>query len=216
MSDSSVMAPFTIAPLATTPNADPAEFRAGFAAAQALHLRDVFAPALLARIMANAASASFIDDFVERIGTREIEAPQRVGGVISMLLGRTALYDWLEAATGLGPIRSVSGRLVQTRANGADELAWHDDLGIPDRLLAVVIDLSDQAYSGGRFELRRLAQETPIFERDQGAAGTMTVFAVRRGLEHRVMPLTAGGPRRVYTGWFLSRPERTLAQPRPL
>jgi hypothetical protein len=39
------------------------------------------------------------------------------------------------------------------------------------------------------------------FKHDQ--PGTALVFEVRPQLEHRVLPLTAGGPRRVFTGWFI-------------
>ena len=194
--------------MTTTICAEPAAFRRSFEAIPALHFADAFAPDLLAQLMAQAAAAGFIDDAVEYIGTREIETPQRVGGALSVLLGRPTLYRWLEAATGLPPIRAVNGRLVQTRANGSDELAWHDDLGTDERLLAVVINLSGDVYEGGRFDLRRGGEETPLFSQEHNLPGAMTVFAVRRGLEHRVLPLTSGGPRRVYTGWFLASPEQ--------
>lgn len=206
------MTPFTIGALATTVNRDPAEFRSRFAAAQALHLEDVFAPGLHQRLMANAAAATFVDDDVEAIGTREVEAPQRVGSLIRVLLGRPALYDWLEAATGLAPIRAADGRLVQTRANHRDELAWHNDLGENGRVLAVVINLSDCGYEGGRFDLRAEGAADMLFTQDRPLAGSLTVFAVRQGLEHRVTPVTAGGPRRVFAGWFLARPEPGFAQ----
>jgi hypothetical protein len=198
--------------MATTVRRDPAEFRAQFDTVQALHLEDVLVPDLRRRLVANAAAAAFVDDDVEEIGTREVEAPQRVGGMLSVLLGRPVLYDWLGAATGLAPIRAVSGRLVQTRANDRDELAWHNDLGEDGRVLAVVINLSDLAYEGGRFDLRREGVDPLLFSQSRQIAGAMTVFAVRPGLEHRVTPLTAGGPRRVYAGWFLARPEPGFAE----
>ena len=31
----------------------------------------------------------------------------------------------------------------------------------------------------------------------------MLIFRVSSKLEHRVLPLTAGGPRRVFTGWAM-------------
>ena len=35
------------------------------------------------------------------------------------------------------------------------------------------------------------------------AIGAMLIFEVSRRCEHRVHPLTGGGPRRVFTGWFI-------------
>lgn len=203
------MPPFRIDQMGISQFADASAYRREFDETSALLLGGVFAPELLGKLMSRAAAASFVEDDVERIGTREIEAPQRVGGTISVLLARSALLIWLEAATGLAPLRAVAGRLVQTRANGRDALGWHDDSqgDTGTRLLAVVINLSDAPYDGGRFDLRRVGSAEPIISHRHDRPGSMMVFAVSKGLEHRVTPLTAGGPRRVYAGWFLTEPE---------
>lgn len=201
------MPPFIIDRMATALQADPLDYRARFDAQPAFLFDDPFAPEFLVRLMAQSAAASFVDDDVEQIGTRQIEAPQRVGGAISILLARSSLLTWLEAATGTGPLRAVAGRLVQTRANGRDALAWHDDRDSATRKLAVVINLSDRPFDGGRFDLRHAGTEAPIVSHRHDRAGAIMVFAVRKGLEHRVTQVTAGGPRRVYAGWFLTEPE---------
>ncbi len=199
--------PFVIAAQGVRVTGDPAPFAAGFARLPALALPDTFAPDFCAALVARAARASFVEDRVERLGTRAVEAPQRVGAALSLLLHSPALLAWIEAATGAGPLRAVAGRLVEARDNGRDALAWHDDAGDPARRLAVVIDLSERRYAGGRFELRRKGDETPLLAFDHGAAGSMLVFAVRPELEHRLTMVSAGGPRRVYAGWFLTHPE---------
>jgi hypothetical protein len=186
---------------------DPAVWRARFAEVSALALPAPLDPALLARLLRRAGDATYVDDEVRHIGTRAIEAPQRVGAAISLLLHDTTLCTWLAAVTGSGPLRAVAGRLVETRCNGRDALGWHDDSGDDRRRLAVVIDLADRRYQGGRFELRRKGETAPVVAFDHPAPGSMLVFAVRDDLEHRVTPVISGGPRRVYAGWFLSRPE---------
>lgn len=186
---------------------DPADYREEFDTRSALLFDSIFAPAFLDKMLERAASTNFIDDDVEYIGTREVEAPQRVGAAISLLLQRPAMLDWFEKATGCTPLRAAAGRLVQTRENGRDELAWHDDLGDPTRKLAIVINLSDAPFEGGIFDLRHVGEQASFLSHRHDKAGTMIVFAVRPGLEHRVTMVTKGGPRRVYAGWFLTQPE---------
>lgn len=199
--------PFQISRYGTTVNAAPEPWRAPFERDFAISIPNAFAPDHLSDLIARAAQAEFVDDHVVDIGDRAIEARQRIGAAMSLMLHNRGLMDWVEQATGTGPLRALAGRLAETRANGSDALTWHDDREDTNRLLAVVINLSDRPFSGGRFELRRKQTERPhlVFDHDQ--PGSMLIFAVRPDLEHRVTPVTAGGPRRVYAGWFLARPE---------
>jgi 2OG-Fe(II) oxygenase superfamily len=200
-------APFLIGQNGTSVTGAPAPWRSQFDQDFALRISGAFAPDYLAKLVERAAGARFIEDQVEGIGSRAIEAPQRIGAAISLMLHNQQLLRWIEQATGVGPVRAFAGRLAETRANGNDALAWHDDREDLTRLLAVVINLSDRPFSGGHFELRRKQAQHPhlIFDHDQ--PGSMLIFAVRPELEHRVTPLLAGGPRRVFAGWYLSRPE---------
>ena len=204
------MSPFSIDTMATTVRTEPEQFRRVFEQENSLLFDEPFAPDMLRVLMTRAANASFVDDNVDHIGTREIEAPQRVGGVISLLLARAVFRHWVEQATGRSPVRAVAGRLVQTRANGADALAWHDDIEGTEganRLLGVVINLTDTPFFGGQFEMRHAGTVQPFLSHHYEHRGSMMLFAVRPGLEHRVAEVTSGGPRRVYAGWFLSEPE---------
>ncbi len=201
------MLPFVIKKQETCILEDPSGWHAAFATSPAFLFDNVIDPPLLERLMQQSASARFIEDDVKDIGTREVEAPQLVGGMISLLLSRPAFLHWLEQATGLSPIKAVTGRLVQTRANDRDALAWHDDLSDHARLMAVVINLTDQPYEGGAFEMRRVGTKAPFLRHQHNEPGSMMLFAVHPDLQHRVTKLLSGGPRRVYAGWFMSEPE---------
>jgi 2OG-Fe(II) oxygenase superfamily len=201
------LSPFSIDSMSTVVSGDAQAVRLHFDEIPALILENVFAPPLLERLMARCAATEFAEDDVPDIGTREVEAPQRVGRAISLLLGQPVLLRWLEQATGISPLRAVMGRLVQTRANNRDALVWHDDMGDDKRRIAVVINLSAAGFDGGLFEIRHVGQQQPLLSFQHQGAGTMMLFAVRPDLEHRVTEISSGGPRRVYTGWFLSEPE---------
>ncbi len=210
------MPPFTISNNVTSIHADPAHYRATFEHQSSLLFNDAFEPGLLAKLLIRAAAAPYIENYVDHIGWREIEAPQRVGASLSLLLGRLALLDWLEMATGLTPLRATMGRLVQTRANGSDGLFWHSDMEDDNRKLGLVVNLSDQPFTGGAFEMRRKGASAPFHCVTYDQPGSIMVFAVNDAIEHRVTLVTAGGPRRVYAGWAVSQPEHSsdpLARP---
>jgi 2OG-Fe(II) oxygenase superfamily len=199
--------PFCLDAQQTEILAPAAAWRDVFAGPQALVLEGVIAPEFCTKLEHRAAATSFIDDDVPDIGTRRVESPQRVGAALSLLLARPALLRWLEEATGIGPLRATAGRLVETHANGRDALNWHSDMGTEGRMLGVVINLSDQPFVGGRFDMRVAGAAELHFSYQHDSPGSMLIFAVNNQLEHRVTPLISGGPRRVYAGWFLSRPE---------
>lgn len=201
------MPPFTISANATSIHADPALYRSMFEQQSSLLFDRTFDPELLTKLLIRAAAAPYIADYVDHIGQREIEAPQRVGASMSLLLGRFALLDWLEVATGLKPLRATMGRLAQTRANGSDALSWHSDMESDHRKLGLVVNLSDQPFTGGAFEMRRKGASSPFHSVTYDQPGSIMVFAVNDEIEHRVTLVTAGGPRRVYAGWAVSQPE---------
>lgn len=184
----------------------PDRWAAIFQSQQALVARDLVDPTLLSALVHRCRTGVFVEDHVAGIGAREVEAPQRVGRVLNLALGRPNLLRWLEAVTGARALVRVEGRVVQLRANDLDELAWHNDMDGEHRRLAVTIDLSDAPYTGGEFELREARTHKRLMRFHHDRPGTALIFAVRRDLEHRVTPLRSGGPRRVYTGWFFDSP----------
>jgi hypothetical protein len=194
--------PFQIGPQNVTLLVNPDIWRCRFADLPAIGFSNVFEPDFAAKLVGRTSDANFVEDDVEHVGLRRVEQPQRIGKALSLLLHSTALLDWLESVTGVGPLNAVAGRLAETRCNGRDALDWHDDCNDKSRRLAVVINLSDQPFEGGQFLLRRKGESEPILTFDHGAVGSILIFAVRPDLEHCVTPVTRGGPRRVYAGWF--------------
>jgi len=184
--------------LLVSPEAAAAEF----AKHRAVACANAIEPDLLARLMRFCRDGHFEPDEVVGLGHREVEKPQRAGGTISLALKRVNLIDWIERATGCGPLERVEGRVVRARANNLDQLLWHDDLDDPRRCLAITINLSEHHYEGGLFELREKRTGTLLASHRHLEPGTALIFDVAYDIEHRVLPVTSGGPRCVYTGWF--------------
>ena len=194
--------PFAIGTSQTELLADPAPWAALFAEQRAIICRDIFDPVLLDRLLTAARTTLFREDRVD-LGTREVESPQRVGGTLNILLQRAGLYRWVEAVTGRTGLAGTDGRLVQTRAGAGDALDWHNDLQQARRALGVTISFTETPYSGGTFEMRAVDDpaSTRSFAHDR--AGTALIFDLGNDVEHRVLPVLSGGPRRIFTGWFV-------------
>jgi hypothetical protein len=178
--------PFSIGAAQTELFADPAPWAASFAEQRAIVCRDLFEPALFARL-----------------GTRAVEEPQRVGGTINVLLQRPNLFRWLETVTGRTGLAGAEGRLVQTRSGAGDALEWHNDLQQVRRALGITISFTDAVYTGGLFEMRGVEDPATVRCFDHARAGTALIFDLGSDVEHRVRPIGSGGPRRVFTGWFM-------------
>ncbi len=194
---------FTIGASATQILEEPEPYRVLFAREHAIVVGGCFEPALLDKILRRCRETSFSVDDANGLGNREVESPQRVGAALNVLLGRSTLLGWLEAVSGHRPLVRAEGRLVQALANGAEHLIWHDDNDLPGRKLGMVISLCEAAYDGGIFEMRRKGTVEPLCTYKHEMAGSALIFDIDRTLEHRVTAVTAGGPRRVYAGWFM-------------
>jgi hypothetical protein len=196
---------FAVGAYRTALLASPEDVAGEFSKHRVIACAGAIEPGLLASLMRLCREGSFEPDEVVGLGHREVEKPQRAGGTLSLALKRAELIDWIERATGCGPLGAVEGRLVRARANNMDQLLWHDDLDDPRRRLAITINLSERAYEGGVFELREKRSEKLLATHLHAEPGTALIFDVAYDIEHRVLPVTSGGPRCVYTGWFFRR-----------
>jgi len=193
---------FAVGAFRTALLASPEAVAAEFSKHRAIACAHAIEPDLLASLLRLCREGHFEPNEVADLGRREVENPQRAGRTLTHVLKRADLIGWIERATGCGPLETVEGRVVRARANNHDQLLWHDDLDEPRRRLAITINLSEHGYEGGQFELREKRTEKLLATHRHIAPGTALIFDVAYDIEHRVLPVTAGGPRCVYTGWF--------------
>lgn len=196
--------PVAIGALRTDLSAAPDAYAPIFARHRAIECLDLIAPNFLAGLIDRCRRGEFVAEDVELLGSREVETPERAGIALSVALGRPAFLRWIEAVTGYRGLERVSGRVIQARANGIDALDWHDDRSDKARRLAIVVNLSDAGFDGGGFELREVATGRMLTTYRHQRAGTALIFDVADDIEHRVLPVTGGAPRRVFTGWFMA------------
>ena len=195
-------AAFAVGAFRTALLVSPESVAGEFAKHRAIACEGAMDPDLLASLMRLCREGNFESDEVEGLGHREIENPQRAGRTISHVLKRAELIGWIEQVTGCGPLCTVEGRVVRAQANNHDQLLWHDDLDNARRRLAITINLSEHHYEGGLFELREKRTHALLVSHLHLEPGGALIFDVGYDIEHRVLPVTSGGPRCVYTGWF--------------
>jgi hypothetical protein len=184
--------------------ADPiSKARAKFATQRALVCRPGVDKELLAMLTGASVRAAFRPQPVEGIGHRYVETPPLVGNAIQLALNRRELMDWLVAVTDCGPISHIEGRLVQTRPDGEDGLDWHRDTHA-NMVLGMAVHLADCACEGGAFELRERGASKLLFRHADAQAGDVAIFDIDNRFEHRVCRVVSGGPRTVFTGWFMA------------
>jgi 2OG-Fe(II) oxygenase superfamily len=176
--------------------------RSQFDADRALLARPGIAPDMLAAIDALASRTNFVAQPVPDLGHRHVEQPELAGTAVKLALVRPAFLRWVEAATGCGTVGGIEGMLVETRPGGTDHLDWHRDTMI-DTALGLTIHLGGEPYDGGAFELRDVGTSEPRFRHAGAQRGDVLLFDVDHRYEHRVMPVTSGAARRVFTGWFI-------------
>jgi hypothetical protein len=179
-----------------------ADYAKEFAARGSLYLRDFLAPDVLETVRGICRAASFVTKDNVKLGSMEVEWPRRAGLAVSMALTQPALLRWLEAVTRCGPLKRADGRIAQGRSGQPHALDWHDDRIDPNRRLAITVNLTEEDYEGGLFELRDQASGRIVTSHRHDVMGAALIFEVSARYEHRILAVTAGGPRRVYTGWF--------------
>lgn len=147
--------------------------------------------------------ASFMPSPVDRVGLRSVETPGHAGAALCLALARPEVLRIMESALCGPALTGVAGAIAQFAAGAEERLGWHDDLAEPERKLAITINLGTAPYQGGAFEFRDLASGAPPFRHVHSTPGEALLFPIGAGLQHRVLPVTGGGPRTVFAGWYL-------------
>ncbi|MES1973390.1 MAG: 2OG-Fe(II) oxygenase [Pseudomonadota bacterium] len=180
-----------------------ASVAAALAERPAIVLTGLLAPEFR-RMLDPALRRPFVEQRVEGLpGMRQVEPGiQPASRALELALRRAPLLRWLERVAGCGPLIRVEGEVAEHRPGGEDYLSWHQDMHKPGRKLALVIDLSDARYEGGIFELRDRQSKQLLIRHHHDQPGSALLFRIDENLEHRVLPVRSGGPRRVFACGF--------------
>lgn len=196
-----VFSPVTVTASGCRVDHDPAKLADMFREHGAIELRGLIDPQFATLLMARIEKCGWVRQEVGLAGSRLVEAPPRLlTKALRLALSGEVFRDCIKSITGVDGQLCVDGELVQMQASNEEHfLSWHDDRHEPRRRLGFTINLSEVPYQGGEFEMRRKGGTT-TYRHSHMHIGSMLLFRVSNKDEHRVLPVTAGGPRRVFAG----------------
>jgi 2OG-Fe(II) oxygenase superfamily len=151
------------------------------------------------------------DDFYERaqegLGSEAcLEQDSPVLALLWLLLNDDRLFHLVEALTGCPAIGSFQGRVYRFTDSPRHHDDWHDDLG-DNRLVALSVNLSSQAYDGGLLQIRGYPSGEILHEESNTGPGDALIFRIAPELQHRVARVTGNRPKTAFAGWFKSAPD---------
>lgn len=159
------------------------------------------------------------DQFVPAIGSAEfyerhhgsigLESCMKVNATLASLLflvNDERLFEAIRAITGCGPIGCFDGRVYRINPSSDHYDSWHSDAGA-DRMVAMSLNLSPEAYTGGVLQIRDVRSPEVIHEAPNVGRGDAVIFRVGDDqLQHQITPVTGSVSKTAFAGWFKSRP----------
>jgi hypothetical protein len=151
------------------------------------------------------------DDFYERvhegIGSEAcLGANSPMLGLLWLLVNDDRLFRVVEAVTGCPHIGSFHGRVYRFTESPSHHDSWHDDLA-DNRLIAMSINLSSEAYDGGVLQIRDSTSGEILHEESNTGLGDALIFRLAPGLQHQVTNVSGSRPKTAFAGWFKSAPD---------
>jgi hypothetical protein len=150
--------------------------------------------------------AEFKPESYDRVGSELHMMANPVWDLLHFLANDPQLFRFVRRVTGCDRIGCFFGRVYRMLPGPSHSFVWHDDM-VGDRMLAMSINLSIEAYSGGVLEIRDRKFKQVVYRAAQLAWGEALLFKIGDHLEHRVTPVEGPLPKTAFAGWFQSQPD---------
>jgi hypothetical protein len=162
---------------------------------------------LFAEILAEMRSGDFYERTQEGLGSEAcLRQDSPIVALLWLLVNDERLFRFVEALTGCPAIGSFQGRVYRFTDSPGHYDDWHDDLG-DNRLVALSVNLSGQAYDGGVLQIRDCTSGEILHEASNTGPGDALIFEIAPELQHRVARVTGRRPKTAFAGWFKSAPD---------
>lgn len=181
-----------------------------FASRHSLHLPRFLTGAALRHLVDEVADARFCPERHLDAQAREFSSDLTIAGadravhLFHFVLNDPDVLELVRRITGCEAVRSFSGRIYRMLPGTSDHLSWHDDNATSDRLVGISINLSQEPYHGGRFQLRDKGSRLTLNDIANTGLGDAVLFRIAAAVEHRVTWLEGTVARTAAAGWFTS------------
>ena len=129
--------------------------------------------------------------------------------LFQLMMNNPELFRIIQEITGCPTIGNFFGRIHRSSPGPEHQISWHGD-NADHRLVGLSVNLSDDTFSGGLFQIRDRKSERILCEISNTGLGDAFLFGIDPDLQHRLQPVFTGGDRTVGVGWFRSHPNRAV------
>ncbi|MEO5937206.1 MAG: hypothetical protein ABIP81_08325 [Terriglobales bacterium] len=166
-------------------------------------VREFLHPDLLAFVLERIRPEDFIPRSHGKIGNELAVDTLANVGVQSLVLRMNdrALASFMEAVTGITPVKHFEGRVYRMMPPAEHYDSWHDDVS-QGRLIGMSINFSPVPYRGGTFSIRRHSSNEVLRALPNLGPGDAIFFRISNKLQHMVSRIEGTTSKTAFAGWF--------------
>jgi hypothetical protein len=126
--------------------------------------------------------------------------------IINFYLNQEKVINTVRKISNNQKINSFKGRVYKFEPDKFSFDNWHDDTNNNSRLLGLSINLSEEIYQGGEFQIRDKKTKQIYAKVKHLNWGSAHFFRIHPTLEHMVSKIKGNSPRVAFAGWFMNDP----------
>jgi hypothetical protein len=191
--------------LAVSPDVNLAELRTQFTQQHYLQFSNFLSPDILAFALKGIQKADFQSRSHSDLALELCMEENLILHFLMFLVNHKTVFEWMETLTGCQAIGSFVGRVYRMAPGDEHYHVWHNDC-VETRMLAISINLSEQIFAGGLFQLKQAQTDEMLANIANTGLGDIVIFRIADDLKHRVTPVFGTVPKTVFTGWFQQQP----------
>ena len=119
-----------------------------------------------------------------------------------LLLNHPKLFKAVQQITACAAIGGFSGHIFRINPGDNHYLNWHEDTHTHNYLVGLSVNLGQEPYTGGVFQIRERCTKRVTSEIAHTRPGDAHLFNIAPWLQHRLTPLTGTVARIAAAGWF--------------
>ncbi len=182
--------------------------RAQFDRQHYLKFVELLGPEVLDFIQPKIEQGEFYERVHEGIGSNKelCMTSNTAFAALQFLMNDKKLFQIIQDVTQCDQIGCFQGRVYRVNVGSGHHDSWHDDIG-EHRLVGMSINLSREAYSGGRLQIRDHVSGEIVSEVANAGIGDAIIFRLSDRFQHRITDVKGAASKTAFAGWFRAQPD---------
>src|ERR1700685_2948845 len=162
----------------TGTEADLASLRQSFDQQHYVHLKKFLHPELISVVRPFLDRGEYLSAQYKNVGSELRMEPNPGFDILSFLANDLKLFELVKTITGCAPIGCFQGRVYKLIPDPLHNFEWHDDRRESSRLIAMSINLTEEMFRGGIFQIREVSSGKITGEVANAGFGNAVLFAL--------------------------------------